>query len=241
MTADSFLEICLLGGVTIKKNGAPVTGLASRTAEALLAYLACTGRPHPRETLADLLWDDRPQAQAMGNLRVLLSSLRKHLAAHVTISRNEVAFNRASPHMLDTAELANRLDALRVGDPGAGLLPADAAPQLAQAVALYRGDFLAGFHIRDCLGFEEWALVEQERLRRLAMEGLQLLAAHYLRLGNYQPGIDQAARLLELDPLREDAHRQMMLLLARSGRRSAALQPFETCAGILQAALGVPT
>ena len=233
------LEIQLLGGLAILENGRPVRGLASRKAEALLAYLAHTGRPHSREVLADLLWDDRSQAQAMGNLRVLLSSLRKQLGDYITITRHEVALNSARICRLDTADLATQVEGVRKAMQESGCLSPEKAARLAKALALYRGDFLTGFHIRDCLRFEEWTLVEQERLRRLAMEGLQVLAAHYLRVGNYQAGIEQTARLLELDPLYEEAHRLMMLLMARLGRRSAALQQYETCAGVLQAELGV--
>ena len=46
------LEIRTLGGLSIKCDGEPVTQLKTRKVEALLAYLACTERIHPRETLA---------------------------------------------------------------------------------------------------------------------------------------------------------------------------------------------
>ncbi|RME48522.1 MAG: hypothetical protein D6796_06165 [Caldilineae bacterium] len=233
------LEIQLLGGMTILKGGQPVQGLASRKAAALLVYLACTGRPHPREMLADLLWDDRSQAQAMSNLRVLLSSLRKQLGDYVTITRYEAAFDTGSDYRLDTVELAAEVEAARQALQESRLLSPEGAARLAKAVALYRGDFLAGFHIADSLGFEEWRLLEQERLRRLAIEGLHILADHYLQTGDYQAGIEQATRLLELDFLYESAHRLLMLLLARSRRRSAALQQYETCVSVLQAELGV--
>ena len=48
------LEITTFGGVTILHQGEPVTGLASRKAEALLVYVACAARPRPREVLAEL-------------------------------------------------------------------------------------------------------------------------------------------------------------------------------------------
>ena len=75
----ALLEISALGGLTIRLDGSPITKLASRKAEALLVYLACTEQVHAREVLADLLWDDRSQDRAMTNLRVLLTSLRRHL------------------------------------------------------------------------------------------------------------------------------------------------------------------
>jgi hypothetical protein len=63
------LLISTLGRLSIERDGQPVTGLASRKAEALLVYLACNRRSHPREVLADLLWDGRTQSQALASLQ----------------------------------------------------------------------------------------------------------------------------------------------------------------------------
>lgn len=221
------LEISTLGGLSIQRGGTPVEGLASRKAEALLVYLACTGQPQPREVLADLLWDDRPQERALSNLRVLLSSLRRELGPFVTITRQTVAFNPDSPHRLDVADLE------------AGLAAGDDPARQAQALALYRGDFLRGFHLRGSRGFEEWLVVERERLRLQALDGLQRLVAAYLDLGDYPAGIEQAERLLQLDPLEEEAHRQLMLLLTLNGQRNAALAQYESCRQILAEELGL--
>lgn len=233
------LEIALLGGLTIRKDGEPVAGLASRKAEALFAYLAYTGKPHARETLADLLWDDRPQAQALANLRALLSNLRKRLEAYILITRHTAAINPESNVQLDTARFVAHIAVARKQKSGGGALPEAAIERLQQAVTLYRGDFLIGFHVRESRGLEEWALVERERLRRLVVEALHDIVAHELTVGAYGAGIEYAARQLELDPLREAAHRQLMLLLARSGQRNAALAQYETCRATLQAELGV--
>jgi DNA-binding SARP family transcriptional activator len=52
-------------------------------------------------------------------------------------------------------------------------------------------------------------------------------------------GIEYAARLLSLDPWRETAHRQLMILLARNGQRSAALAQYETCRQVIDEEFGV--
>jgi DNA-binding SARP family transcriptional activator len=123
------LTITTLGGLSIRLDDEPVTGLASRKVEALLVYLACTGRPRPREVVAEMLWEERSQSQALANLRVVLSSLRKHLALYVTINRDTVALNPDADVWLDAAELEHKL----------------AAGHVEEAVALYHGDFLEGF------------------------------------------------------------------------------------------------
>jgi DNA-binding SARP family transcriptional activator len=79
------LEIFTFGGFQLRCGGKPVSGLASRKAEALLVYLTVTGTPQPREVLADLFWEERPQAQALSNLRTVLSRLRKQLGVYLAI------------------------------------------------------------------------------------------------------------------------------------------------------------
>jgi predicted ATPase/Tfp pilus assembly protein PilF len=107
------------------------------------------------------------------------------------------------------------------------------------AMDLYQADFLAGFDVRDSRGFEEWVLLERERLQRTAVHVLRRLIDHHHRRGSYKTGIDYTARLLHLDPLSEWAHRQMMLLLARNDQRTAALQQFQHCCDILEAELAI--
>jgi DNA-binding SARP family transcriptional activator len=72
------LEISTLGGLSIRLDGQPVTRLKPRNSEALLVYLTRSGRPLAREVLAELLWDERTRERVLGNLRVMLHSLRKH-------------------------------------------------------------------------------------------------------------------------------------------------------------------
>ncbi|MCB9105504.1 MAG: hypothetical protein H6633_14880 [Anaerolineales bacterium] len=233
------LEIYLLGGLTIKKNGEPVEGLVSRKAEALLAYLVCTGRPQSRETLGDMFWDDRSQTKALGNLRVILTSLRQHLGDYLDINRQTVTFNLASNYRLDVTELSQTMAGIKQAESDAEPLPIATVTRLEKVVDLYHGDFLAGFNLRDSQRFEEWARFERERLQQFAIDALKLLVASYLRSGNYHTGLRYAARLIELDSFSEAAHRQLMLLLIRTGQRNAALRQYESCRQILADELGV--
>lgn len=230
------LEMSLLGGVTLRLRGEPLTGLVSRRAVALLIYLVCTGRPHSRETLANLLWDEGEQSRLLGNLRVLLSSLRQSLGAHLIITRQTVAFNPASSHWLDVATLEAGLAVARLQSDR--LLPA-AAEHLAQTLALYQGDFLHGFHLRGSQGFEEWQMMERERLRLRIIEALDNLITVYLTQGEYTAGLAQAQRLVQFDPLRENTYSQLMRLFAANGQRTAALAQYEVCCQILASHLGV--
>ena len=223
----TMLEIRLFGGLQIRLDGAPVSGFISAKAPALLAYLACEQRPCLRDELAALLWGELPEADAKNNLRQVLSNLRKRLGAHLRITRVDAALDTAVPCFLDTAEFEQCVPDC-----------ADLA-QLETAVALYRGDFMAGVVLRDAPRFEEWLLARRARYRETALYAWHRLTEQYLRRRAYGRAIDGAARLLELAPWREEAHRQLMRALFYSGQRAAALTCYESCRRVLAEELGV--
>lgn len=222
------LSLRLLGKPDVKLGDAPVTGFISSKAQALLFYLAVTGTAHARESLAGLLWGDMPEQQASKNLRNVLSNLRSLVGAHLDISRYQVQFERNAPYWLDVELFVNTL-----GD--------DASKQdlqnLHRAVELVQGDFLEGFYAGDTLGFEEWALGKRSLLNGLMVQALHTLVVKHLEREEYAAGIEYANRLLAIEPWREETHRHLMLLYARSRQRSAALAQYEICKRLLHAEL----
>lgn len=233
------LRISTLGGLSIQLNGEPVGGFVSRKAEALLIYLALHPREHARETLSNLLWDDLSQQQALSYLRTVLSSLQKQLAAYLETTRHTVALNRESPLWIDVHELEQALQAADEQWEQRGHFTRLTAGQLEAALSLFKGNFLEGFFVRDCREFEDWMRLKQEQIRGRVLGAFHRLSQHYLRQQTWNAGIQCAARALELDPLFEAGHRQMMMLLALSGQRAAALSQYQDCRRILQDELGV--
>ena len=236
------LHLALLGDLRVTLNESPVTGFVSGKVQALLCYLAVTRRPHQRSALAALFWGDQPEEAAATNLRQALANLRRLLEPYLLINRQTVAFNTAAPYLLDVDAFQGelqRLDALEASSrTRAGLSP-EVLSHLQRAVDLYTGDFLQGFRVRDAPAFDEWALAQQERLRELALRALDRLAMAHMARGEYTAAMAATARLLAVDPWREEAHRQLMLLLARTGQRQAALLQYERCRRVLEHELGV--
>lgn len=222
------LHIRLFGGLSVSIDGARVSDFATRKVEALLVYLACERRPHPREALAELLWDDLPPERAAGNLRLTLTQLRKHCEPFLDITRQTVALRTDAECWLDLHAFA-ALTASQSPEPEA----------LQQAAELYRGDVLHGFHLRDAQGFSDWQLRLAEHWRERAGAAFHGLVAHALAWSRYTEGIGWAKRLLELDPLDEAAHRQLMLLYARSGQRNAAARQYAACKRLIDQELGL--
>jgi DNA-binding SARP family transcriptional activator/predicted ATPase len=222
------LELVLLGTLEICQDGVLMTDFKSSKARALLGYLAVTGQAHARPALVGLLWGDMPERKARMNLSQALTTLRRSFGKHLTITRQTVEFNRDSDYWLDVevfeaAAAEGEIEALQA------------------AVQLYRGDFLDGFYVRQASEFELWVLSQRARLRELALKALHTLAGYYAAQGEagYEKAIDTVKHLLILEPWQEEAHRQLMHLLALSGQRSAALVQYEHCRRVLIEELGV--
>jgi predicted ATPase len=233
VNGDPSLKIVTLGRLAVYLDGQPLTSLGSRKAEALLVYLTWAKEPVGRDSLVSLLWPDHPQKKALASLSTAVSTLRKHLSPHFLTTRQTVALNPESDWWLDAAELQDHLGRWQEQP------SPEAATDLEAALDLYQGEFLAGFHVRDSHGFEEWALMTGETLRDEVRQVLLELVDSYLVDGRYQRGIDQARRLISLDPYHEASHHLLMQLLARSGQRNAAMVQYETCRQTLSDELGV--
>lgn len=232
------LAMSLLGPLEVTLDGAPVSGFESNKVRALLAYLAVEAdRPHHRQVLAGLLWPDWPDRTARTYLRNALADLRHVIGDHeatppfLMITPQTLQFNRASDYWLDVAAFEEKVGAAHTA-------PA-ARQQLEEAVALYHGDFMEGFSLKDSLAFEDWSLMLRERLQRQILTALSQLAGYYEQQGEYARATDFAWLQVELAPWQEEAHQQLMRLLALGGQRSAALAQYETCCRLLQAELGV--
>ncbi|MCE7985949.1 MAG: hypothetical protein DYG89_32630 [Caldilinea sp. CFX5] len=224
------LQLTLFGSPAVHYHGQPVTGFRSSKAQALLYYLAVTGRPHTRPTLAGLFWGDQPEAAARTSLSKCLSNLRDLVGDTVVVDRQTVAFNRQQPYHLDTEGFLA----------GIGQPPTPETIHTWQAaLALYRGDFLEGFYVREAPDFEQWVLVQRAHYREAVLQGLYTLANWHEQGGDLAAAISHTRRLLTLEPWREEAHRQLMTRLARNGQRAAALAQFETCRQVLAEELAV--
>jgi predicted ATPase len=240
------LALFLFGPLHVTLDGQPANGFESAKVRALLIYLAVEAdRPHRRSALAGLLWPEQPEDVARNNLRQALANLRRAIADQqaqppfLVSTRETVQFNAASDHWLDVTAFDSLLAACASH---AHRHPASCKlcmQRMAQAAGLYQGDFLAQFSVSGTVAFEEWALIQRARHQHLALEILARLAAYHERRGEYEPAQRYAARQLELDPWREEAHRQLMAVLSRSGRRNEALVQYEQCRRILADELGV--
>ena len=189
---------------------------------ALLAYLAAAVPRgfHRRDTLLALFWPELDDSRARGALNQALYILRNALGDQGILTRGDAEIALSTEVVrCDAAAFESALDAGR---------PAD-------ALALYGGDFLAGFFVPDAPEFERWVSRERERFRHRAAEGAWALAELKATEGDAVQGARWARRAADLLPADEGVIRRLMLFLDRIGDRAAALRAYEAFAWRLNA------
>ncbi|MGE5141579.1 MAG: BTAD domain-containing putative transcriptional regulator, partial [Rudaea sp.] len=242
----SHLMLGALGSLQVMAGNVPITGFESDKVRALLLYLAVEShQPHRRDALLGLLWPDSSEDIARRNLRQALYNLRQAIGDHAAdppyllITREEIQFNPASDHRLDVSTFNSLLDTCDEHLPRCVEVCSVHASRLEQALALYRGPFLHEFFLADSDEFEEWAVQRREQLQRRVLEALSYLGNYYELNQEYEGARRCGLRQLEIDPWREEAHRQVMRVLWAKGDRSGALAQFESCRRVLGKDLGI--
>src|SRR4051794_6127287 len=221
------LAITLLGPPRVEREGRPVT-FDTRKAVALLAHLTLAERPRSRESLCGLLWPAHDLERGRGALRRTLSTLRQGIGDDwIDVVGDSLAVRRAAGLEVDVERFR--------------ALAADGATRerLSAAAALFAGDFLEGFSLRDSPEFDDWRAAEADALERELASVLRRLIEQLAAAGDLEPAIPHARRWLELDPLHEPAHRELIRLYAWSGDRAAAFEQYRTCVRTLSQELGV--
>jgi TolB-like protein/Tfp pilus assembly protein PilF len=218
-------QLRLLGRFELAGPHGPID-LASKKLAALVAYLACTGpRPQSRDTLMTLLWGSHFDAQARQNLRQALARLRRILGEGVIAADNETVGLRAGAITTDVA----RFEAL---------LLEGSRDALDEAVGLYGDSFLADLSIEE-ESWNEWLVVQRQRLEDVAIDGMIKLGEHELSRGDHTAALRSLNRALALNSTREDAHRLVMQALMAGGRRGDAVKHYDDLTALLRRNLNV--
>ena len=199
----------------------------------LLAYLALTPRKiYRREELAVRLYPDHGDKQASVNLRQILLRLRRAIGdeaadpPYLIGTQLNLQFNPDSLFWLDALEFEANLAAVRRHRHRRLAVCRECMTQLDRAVSLYRGDFLSGVSLRQNAFFADWLTTTRDELSRKAGWALQNLVTHHLQRQRYPESQAYVNRLLQMEPLNEEALRQEMQILALQGQRNLALQRY---------------
>ena len=215
------LRIQLLGGFhAVRPDGAPIA-LGSGRLQELLAFLILHREARqPRHRIAFLFWPDSTEPQALTNLRQLLHALRRTLPESVELvetRRRTLRWAPQAPAEVDVVALGETLtralEAFHTGD-------GEAAVRWGrEAASRYRGDLLP-----DC--YAPWIEPLRRELRERTGAGLELLIHGLESRRDMAEAVRWARRLVEMDPLREAAHRTLIRIQARAGEPAGALRSY---------------
>jgi len=236
----------LLGHFEVRLNGSRVESFHSAKKSALLAYLAVeSNRPHLRETLAELFWPDRPRGVARANLRQALLVIRQVIRDHeapsplLEVTASTVQLSHTSSYLADVVLFEGHFQTIRSHAHENLEMCPSCMSELEAAVGLYRGDFLDSLSINEGASFHEWLQFYRRYYSSQQLEALQHLTNYYQSLKRYEMAYQYALRQVKMDALKESAHRQIMMIFAVTGRRSAAIEQYEICRRGLVDELGI--
>ena len=248
------LSILLFDRLQVFLNEDEVTNFRMHKVRALLAYLAAAPtQAHRRETLMTLLWPGMPEQSARSNLRQVLFHLRqavpdfeeenaqghKQILPLLITNRQTMQLNPQAQIKIDAYEFDNLLDQTLVHNHVDFFTCHICRQMLANAVDIYKGNFLADFYLEDSNEFEEWAEITRQSYKRKALDALETLATIFTRQKAYTAARSYAERQIELDDLRESGYRQLMEILALNGQRAEALSYYENFRRLLADELGM--
>lgn len=167
-------------------------------------------------------------------LRKLRAALEPEPAtrgAYIAVSLGgEVGINPHATCWMDTVAFELCAEAL-LAKP-ADVLSLDDIEAAEATTLLYAADLLGAYDT-------DWAVAERDRLRQLCLDVLTHVLVYACRHDLRHMGLHFAARIVAMDPCREDIHFEIMRMLVQTGQPQLAIQQYEDCRAALAARLGV--
>jgi len=229
---SALCRILMLGRLAVVQGDRTIARFRTRKTAALLAYLAYhRDQSHSREQLVDLFWPEADPNPARRSLSVAVCSLRHQLeppgvpGGAVLVADRFTLQLRPETVVTDVADFTARLTAASQAESRSERILC-----LEEAVALYSGEFLPGFH-------ESWASRERVVLAERFIEVTCALTELLASAGEREAAVSHARRAVAVDPLREEPRRELMRLHVALGEPQAALEQYRELEQLMQAVL----
>ncbi len=225
------LQVRFFGSFEAHRRGDSLElGHNSKAIAIFKCLLARRGRRISQDMLMDWLWPKSSPKKARWSLNSAIYALRRSLDEAVSgaTTSDSVILERGQYRLSKTLSVSSDVEEFDARYERGRFLErakkeADAASEYEKAVTLYRGDYLA----EDL--YEDWTMIERERLTGAYVDILNRLATYHARSGNFQKSIASRYLLLEKDPYHEESYRSLMRCYSRLGLRGRALRQYEMC------------
>lgn len=218
--AGASCSVTLLGTFEIRMG--PRRLDLPRGSERLVAYLALQPSRMARDRVAAVLWPDSPEQRSLGCLRSALWRVRAE--CRPLIHPDNARLGLAPDTTIDARVLVHQ--ARRAADADWSTTSVRATPEA------FGAELLPGWD-------EEWVLFERERLREVALCGLEALSRGYLAAGAVLEAVEAAWRAISLEPLRESAHHALIDAHLAQGNVGEAVRGLRSLESTLRRELGI--
>lgn len=228
------MKFFLLGPLEADAGGVHIDLGPAKQRLILAALLLARGRVVPLHDLLESAWPDDPPPSAVGSLQAYLSRARAVLrridAGAVDLVRQPPGY-RLEGAVIDLDDFERLSDEATAWSRSGQWEPAHQAAST--ALSLWRGPLLAD------LPGDSWVVRERRRAEERMERCVETLVTALLGLGRTAEALEQARRLLDLQPLRDQAVWLYMLALHRCARSAEALDAYRAHAAELDSALGL--
>jgi LuxR family maltose regulon positive regulatory protein len=220
------VDIRAFGSSSVYRDGEVVEAqeLRLRAKEMLFFFLA-----HPvvtKDQIVAALWPDLSLGKAHSTFHFYLFQVRRLLGGTDAISYEGGAYRLESRrYQYDVDEFRRNLAK------ASKATSAQRLTYLQRAISLCRGDYLEDV-------YSEWTDVLRDSLRREYHQALEDLARYCRGQGRLEDAVESCHRLLDMDPLREDIHRELIGTLLEMGDRAGAVKQLGTLRRTLEEELG---
>lgn len=239
------IKIYLLQRPHIEIDGKEAFTKLNNKAFAMVLYLASKqGQAVSKEVLSEIFWQQQEE-NARSNLRQNLSYIKKICTEElanlcteevsiISSERNVCGLNENLDIKVDLIEFwANLRAGYRADD-------LETKTSLLQSAAdAYQGSVLGGVYVRGSAAFEEWLMFEREAVNQNLVRVCKDLAAIYQKKDLTEKAITCLKKLLQMDPLLEEVHLELMKLYYQNKERAKAICQYKECVRILGEELNI--
>ncbi len=219
------LHLKLLGSLSLGSDSGQVPAAAQQKRRlALLALLAIAGdRGISRDRLQAFLWPESSAEKSRHALDQLIYAVRRALGV--------------DPVLAEGRDL--RLDRTFITSDLSDFAGAIAAGRWAEALTVYGGPLLEGFHISESRELESWVDSERMRLEQEYQSALETLAKSASASNDPATAVQWWKKLSASDPLSSRIALEVIQALADAGERPAAIQHARTYQQLVRAELEI--
>jgi DNA-binding SARP family transcriptional activator len=212
-------NVKLLGGFELRRGDETVP--LPLSVQRVVAFLALHEGPLQRVHVAGALWLDSTEEHANASLRTALWRVQQVRPALVS---------RTSTH-------------LALG----GDIPVDASEISCLAQRVLSGARANGDDVSRLAGtrellpdwYDDWVIIERERLRQLSLHALEHVSADARVQGRFAQATEAGLAAVALEPLRESAHRVVIEAYLAEDNASEAIRHYRLFEEMLESKLGL--